>query len=250
MYSPSLRIKPESYVGEIVSSDYRTADVFKKFGIEYCCGAKRTLRQSCDLLGIDLKQIETELGQVTRTMQIPTSLNFTDWPADFLVDYIQKLHHSYLKQTLPELSQRIEYFAKGHEKKYPTILDVQSTFAEIARMLNKHVEYQENTIFPYVRQINNALKNAADYGSLLVRTLRKPVNQTFFHEHEHLRKLVHELRKYTNNYSAPDNSCLSHKVIMQKLQEVDNDLVQHIFLENSVLLPKVANIEKELLQPA
>ena len=116
MYSPSIRIKPESYVGEIVSGDYRTADVFKKFGIEYCCGAKRTLQQSCDMLGIDWNQVEKELNQVTRTMQIPASLNFTDWPADFLVDYIQKLHHSYLKQTLPELSQRIEYFAKGHEK--------------------------------------------------------------------------------------------------------------------------------------
>jgi len=83
-----------------------------------------------------------------------------------------------------------------------------------------------------------------------VRTLRKPVNQTFFYEYEHLRQLVHNLRMYTNNYVLPENGCLSHKVIMQKLKELDNDLVQHIYLENTVLLPKVAEIEKELLELA
>jgi regulator of cell morphogenesis and NO signaling len=250
MYSPSVSIKPESHIGEIVSSDYRTADVFKKFGIEYCCGAKRTLQQSCDLLGIDLKQIEAELNHAIRTIQISPTLNFIEWPADFLVDYIQKLHHGYLKQTLPELSQRLEHFAKGHTKKYPTILDVQSTFEEIVRLMDTHIHYQENTIFPYVRQINNAFKNAADYGALLVRTLRKPVSQTFSCEHEHLRTLLHSLRLYTNNYALLENSCLSYKVIIQKLKELDNDLVQHIYLENAVLLPKVAEIEKKLLAPA
>jgi regulator of cell morphogenesis and NO signaling len=248
MFSSLKGIKPESFVGEIVSDDYRTADVFKKFGIEYCCGAEKTLQQACDALGIETTKVQEELNYVTRTMQIPTSLNFTEWPADFLVDYIQKLHHNYLRQTLPGLICGLEHFVKGHAEKYPTIVNVASTFNAIARLVEEHIEYQEGTIFPYVRQINSALKNGADYGSLLVRMLRKPVNKTFFHEYENLRKLLHELRMYTNNYAVPGENCLSHKVIMQKLQEVDNDLVQHIYLENTVLLPKVAEIEKELLE--
>ena len=111
------------------------------------------------------------------------------------------------------------------------------------------MEYQERVIFPYVRQINNALKNNADYGSLLVRTLRKPVDKTLLADQEQLRKLIYELRKNTNHYSIPPEVCLTYKVIMQKLQEIDNDLVQHIYLENSILLPKITAIEQELLQP-
>ena len=58
--------------------------------------------------------------------------------------------------------------------------------------------------------------------------------------------MVHNLRKHTNNYALLEDGCLSHKVIMQKLKELDNDLVQHLYLEKAVMLPRVLLIESEL----
>jgi regulator of cell morphogenesis and NO signaling len=36
-------------------------------------------------------------------------------------------------------------------------------------------------------------------------------------------------------------------VVIAKLKELDNDLLQHIYLEETVLFPKVLKMEKELL---
>ncbi len=34
-------------VGEIVGKDFRAAAVFERFGIDFCCGGRRTLGEAC-----------------------------------------------------------------------------------------------------------------------------------------------------------------------------------------------------------
>ena len=34
-------------VGQIVADNYRTAEVFKKYGIDFCCGGKKALDKAC-----------------------------------------------------------------------------------------------------------------------------------------------------------------------------------------------------------
>jgi regulator of cell morphogenesis and NO signaling len=56
------------------------------------------------------------------------------------------------------------------------------------------------------------------------------------------------MRQLTDHYTPPKNACTSHRVIFSKLEEIDNDLVQHLYLENDVLFPRAIAIEKELLE--
>ena len=43
----------EATIGEIVASDIRKAEVFKKYDIDFCCGGKSTLSETCAQKGID-----------------------------------------------------------------------------------------------------------------------------------------------------------------------------------------------------
>ena len=45
-------------ISEIVREDYRTADVFKKYGINYCCGGNTTLEEVCKLQNINTSVIQ------------------------------------------------------------------------------------------------------------------------------------------------------------------------------------------------
>lgn len=99
-----------------------------------------------------------------------------------------------------------------------------------------------------MRQISHAYESKESYASLLVRTLRKPVEDLMHHEHDTLKKVLTRFRSLTNNYMAPDNACTSHRVAFSLLQELDDDIVQHLYLENEVLFPKAIAMEKELLQ--
>jgi len=111
-----------------------------------------------------------------------------------------------------------------------------------------HIRYEEEIIFPYICQVVHAHENNDSYAKLLVKTLRKPLDAMIQHEHNLLEAPIFNIRELTNNYQIPEGSCVSHKVALSRLKELDNDLVQHIYLENEVLFPKALRIEKELLQ--
>jgi regulator of cell morphogenesis and NO signaling len=110
-----------------------------------------------------------------------------------------------------------------------------------------HMKQEEEILFPYIRQIYHAWQHRESYARLLVRTLRKPVEEVMQKEHESTGASLHRMRELTNNYTAPPKACLTHKVTFAKLKELDADLVQHIHLENNILFPKAIAMEKELL---
>ena len=235
-------------VSQIVKSDYRTADVFKKWGINYCCGGNLPLEDVCALKNLDVKAIEEEINQATKTVNISNALQFNDWPLSFLIDYILHVHHAYIKQAIPNLTQQLNSFVSGHLKKYPYLGAVEETFANLAKVLLEHIQKEEESIFPYVRQITNTYERKEVYGSLFVRTMRQPLAETIENEHTRISRLLMLLREQTNNYTFNDQACTNHQVIYHKLKEFDNDLVQHKHLENNILFPKVLEMEKSLLQ--
>ena len=40
-------------VGEVVAADFRAAAVFEQFGIDFCCGGRRTLDDACRAAAAD-----------------------------------------------------------------------------------------------------------------------------------------------------------------------------------------------------
>lgn len=41
-------IEKEKTIGQIVADDYRTAAIFKSFGIDFCCKGNRTISEVCN----------------------------------------------------------------------------------------------------------------------------------------------------------------------------------------------------------
>ncbi len=51
-------------VGEIVASDYRKADVFSKYNIDFCCGGKVSLETACNKANVKIETVEGELKSI------------------------------------------------------------------------------------------------------------------------------------------------------------------------------------------
>jgi regulator of cell morphogenesis and NO signaling len=248
MFLQSIMLNKDVTVSEIVSKDYRTADVFRKYGIEYCCGGKQPLHTACEVNGLDTELVLSELLEATRDVKISSAdIDFNDWDIDFLTDYIVNVHHRYIRRGLPQLKDHLDRFAEGHKKKFEYVEELQRSVNQFSRTVLVHMEQEEEIIFPYIRQIAHAYHSRASYASLLVRTLRKPVDDIMQHEHDVTAKMLRRWREITNNYTVPSHACVSHQVVFKKFREVDNEIVQHLFLENNILFPKAINMEKELL---
>ena len=237
----------EKTVADIVRNDYRAADVFKKYGINYCCSGNVSVRDSCHQKQVDPEVLLDELEQATKNINIPNSVNFTGWKTDFLVDYIINVHHNYLYHVLPVLDNQLVSFRESHKNKFPELLELVEVFRELATVLRAHNRYEEELIFPYIKQMENTYRRKESYGNLFVKTLRKPLSNIEL-DHKKISTILGELRQLTNNYRGPANACTNHKVIFQKLRELDNDLMQHRHLENNILFPRAIQIEKELLE--
>jgi len=238
----------DSFASDIVKQDYRTAQVFHKLGIEFCCGVKWPLKMVCDLKGLDLDYVLAELENATRIIRVSSSIPFEEWGIDFLTEYIIKIHHNYLVISLPRIQFHLEKFVDEHKKKYPYLEEVGICFSNLYKVTIPHLQQEEEIIFPYIRHIAHAYHSKESYASLLVRTLRKPVDEIMQQEHEVVEKIFHQIRNLTNNYQPPESSCTSHQLSYSLLKELDDDFVQHIYLENEILFPRAIAMEKELLQ--
>lgn len=247
MFLKNFQINKETFVTDIVTQDYRTAEVFRKYGIEYCCGGKWPLEMVCMNKGIDVEGLINDLHNAIKNVQVFNSLPFKDWDIDFLCDYIVHVHHHYLKNQLPEIKDILFKFSEEHRNKYPYLTEVEKIFMELYEEIYPYLKQEEEIIFPYIRQIAHAFDDGEQYASLLVRTLRKPVEEVMNQEREIVIKTIYKMRELTNGYQIPEKACVSHKVTFSKLKELDNDLVQHLLLENNILFPRAIEMEKILL---
>jgi regulator of cell morphogenesis and NO signaling len=247
MFLSNNNINNDSFVTDIVTDDYRTAAVFRKYGIDYCCCGKVPLQVACEQRGLDAEMIKKELRETRRTIEVRTSTNFNSWSVDFLVDYILNVHHAYLIGNLPDIVHIVEQLEDRHRSKYPYLPELVVTLRELRDNLLLHMEQEEKIIFPYIKQIAHAYERQEPYASLLVRTLRKPVENIMQREHEYIAKYLHRLREFTGSYSWNADTCVTQTVAFSKMKEMDNDLVQHIHLEANILFPKALAMEKEML---
>lgn len=241
-------IDADSFVSDIVKQDYRAADVFLKYDIDFCCGGKWPLDTICKNKGLDSAEILKELHRSMRHTAASIVLEFDNWTIDFLADYILNIHHRYLHKALPDANEYVNRFLDGHRQKFPELAELEKIMQRMMKEIPPHMKKEEEVIFPYIKQIYHAWRHKESYASLLIRTLRKPVEEVMKGEHESVGKQLHRMREITNNYTIPANACVTHRVTFAKLRELDNNLVQHIHLENNILFPKAIAMEKEMLK--
>lgn len=235
-------------IAQIVRQDYRTAEVFKKWGLNYCCGGNLPLEAACRLRGLDPAAVESALAQVTHSARLAHTLAYDAWPLEFLVDYIVHVHHDYIRTAVPALRQALATFVAGHRKQYPYLAGVEAAFDELGGELLVHLQKEEEQLFPYLKQVSHTYRRREVYGPLFVRMLGRPLAEWTGQEHRRILSLLTALREAATHYAFPDKACTNHQVIYHRLKEFDADLVHHKHLENNILFPRSMDMEKELLQ--
>jgi len=248
MYKLLNNINANSLVSDIVKMDYRAADVFRKYDIDFCCSGKWPLDIICQNQGLNTDGVIKDLKRTLHHTASSIVLEFDEWSIDFLTDYILNIHHRYLHKALPDANDYVNRFLEGHREKFPALEGLEKIMQKMMKDIPPHMKKEEEVIFPYIKQIYHAWRHKESYASLLIRTLRKPVEDVMKGEHDSVGRQLHRIREITNDYTLPDNACVTHRVTFAKLRELDNNLVQHIHLENNILFPKAIAMEQELLK--
>ena len=79
-------------IGDYVAQDFRTAALFSKHKIDFCCKGNKTLDEVCQAKGLDMNQIEKEINAVLNS-NVASEIDFKSFSPTLLIDYILEKHH-------------------------------------------------------------------------------------------------------------------------------------------------------------
>ncbi len=232
-------------LGELAAADIRKAEVFKKYGLDFCCGGKKSLKQACEEKSLDVSVIEKEMNEASKKAA-KTNFNFDKWQLDFLADYIYNEHHQYWYNEEKALSELMDKVAEHHGTNHPELIKIRQLFKTLHHELNTHFMKEERVLFPHIKQLAKAKQTAGAVDSFLT-DINQPL-QMMEADHEAAGELLTEIRKATNDYTLPEDACNSFALLYNKLEALEEDLHQHIHLENNILFPKAAKLHKELIR--
>lgn len=233
-------------LGELAAKDVRKAQIFKKYGLDFCCGGKRTVKEACEKKGLDVTKIEKELQQIDLNASLNLRpLPFNDWKLDFLCDYIVNTHHSYVQKSLPDLRFYASKVARVHGERHPELLSIHQLVESLNAELSAHMIKEETVLFPYVKELLKSEKASNTIQSSHFGTVQNPINMMEM-EHESVGEMIAEIRTLTNDFNLPVDACTSYGVLYRLLEEFEDDLHTHIHLENNILFPKAIELEKQL----
>lgn len=236
-----MEITEQSIIGEIVAKNYRTAAVFKKHQIDFCCNGNRTIHTACTEKEIPTHLLIDKLNAIMLS-EDRSEIDFSSWPLDLIIDYIEKRHHRYVTDKILEIRPYLQKIVAVHGSQHPELEEIQTLFLQSADDLTIHMKKEELMLFPYIRKmsVNPANLIPASFG-----TVRNPITM-MHHDHDEEGERFRKISQLSHNYTTPDNACNTYQTTFALLQEFENDLHRHIHLENNILFPKAIELEKQI----
>lgn len=240
-----MEILKDKTVADYVTENIKTAHVFKKHGIDFCCGGGISLEKACAKKNVDQAQLERELLEVDK--EVDRAHDYDKWELSFLIDHIVNVHHTYVEESLPIISQYANKVAKVHGHHYTEVVAVNELFHQVANELLSHLQKEERVLFPFVKELARVKNEGGETERPLFGTVNNPIRM-MEHEHENAGDIFKEIARLTNNYTPPEGACNTFRALYAKLDEFEQDLHRHIHLENNILHPKAIELEKVLLR--
>ncbi len=223
----------EQTLAGIALSNHEYIPVLEKYSLDFCCRGKKTLADACSEKELSVNTIADELIASVKTAT--TRMPFTEMSADELISFILIHHHFYVKNSVATIHSHIEKVATKHGDRYTHMPRVLELFTAVAEELLQHMVKEEQILFPRIKKVA-AADTPESFVAMGPGFISAPI-QMMESEHDNAGQLLFEIRDLTNNYTPPEDACTTHRVCLEELKAFEEDLHQHVHLENNILFP-------------
>ena len=229
-----MKTYKQSRIGDLVTQDFRAAEVFKKAGIDFCCGGSQSLEDACRDKKLVVAEIESELSKLENS-EPGSSYKFNEWKLDFLCDYIVNTHHQTVMNLLPELTFYTQKIAEVHGDNHPELPEIANLFAQVDTELRQHLCNEEEVLFPAIREVLKT--NSAESKATIISEITRMTG-----EHEFAGGAMDKINELSRRYAVPEDGCNTYRVAYKLLEQFEDDLHIHVHLENNILYPKAMKL--------
>ncbi len=226
-------------IASLVLENHQIVPVLEKYSIDFCCRGKLNLEDVCRERGIELSVVLKEID-AAGTEETGKQMPLSEMTETQLVNQIVTTHHYYVKNAMPVIAGHLEKVAFKHGDTFPFMLRVKELFEIIHKEMDQHMKKEEVILFPRILEIE---KKAGQLNQFPSRYISDPIAM-MEHEHENAGDNLFEIRRLTNNYAVPAGACTTFRICLSELKEFEDDLHEHVHLENNILFPKALQLCK------
>lgn len=225
----------------IVTDNHRTVAVMEKYNLDFCCNGKRTLFSACEEKGLNTNQVTKELEDTFTNKNISEDAYLQTSPVE-LINHIVRKHHFYVKQSMPQIIAHLQKVVGKHGGRFPYMADVAELFHDIQEEMLEHMHKEETILFPAIKTIISQPSKDEKYYT--AKAIVNSAINVMEAEHQSAGDKLYSIRNLTNNYMAPEDACTTFRILLSELKEFEEDLHQHVHLENNILFPLALTLPK------
>lgn len=236
MFEPTKTVR--EYALEIPAA----TRIFEKLGIDYCCGGGTSLADACTAAGVSVAEVLDSLNAGSESVSTSAARDWQALSQAELITHIVDKHHQFTREELARLEALLAKVSGVHGKNHPELFQIQDQFGKLRFELEPHMLKEENVLFPYIVQMEEAALANVTLPPPPFRTVQNPV-RVMIAEHDIAGYILERIREASSDYAVPPDGCISYKTLYSALKALAVDLHQHIHLENNILFPRAVAME-------
>ena len=214
-------------MSDLVCDNYPILPVMSRFGIALGFGDK-TIGQVCRDSGVDTDTFLTVVNLLLDEEKQNGEKDYV-FSVEAVVDYLHKSHDYFLDFRFPVIRRKLIEAIDSHSDVSRAIMRY---YDEYADEVQKHMKYEENTVFPYVRN----LLAGQPAGSYRIGIFRS--------QHNQVEARLTELKNILIKYYPADSSNELNGVLFD-IFTCEQDLASHNYIEDHLFVPAIEALERK-----
>ncbi len=203
-------------LGQIAVEMPGATAIFRRLKLDFCCGGNVPLAAACEARDLNADAVSAELLKLDHRPPAPSA----DDPAA-LIEHILTRYHEVHRQQLPELVRMARRVEAVHRENPDCPTGLAALLESIEAELVDHMTKEEAILFPMLKHGGSPFAG----GPIAVMRM----------EHSSHGEQLAKLLSMTNDTTPPAGACNTWRALYAGIEQLVNDLMEHIHLENNRL---------------
>lgn len=229
-YLQDIHIKPNSKMAYLISQNPSLIIMIEHFDMDFIVHDK-TVEQLCKENNINI-ELFISLCDLYNGKNTLNNADYSENDIITLILFLKNTHHFYKNDKYPEIKSLIEELYI--ENSLPEVKLVGKFFDEYMEEVVEHLDYEDQTVFPYIRQLLEKDPNVSEFS---VKEYRE--------HHTDIESKLAELKSLLLKHIPLKEKRSLRRKLLFSLFEFEHDLAIHSLIEENLLIPLVVNLESK-----
>ena len=217
-------------LADLIDVNFKLLNVLSRLGISLGFG-ENTIKEVCERQGINLNSFLLICNIYTYDSYMPSADLLAGADPATIVDYLHNSHAFYLGKEFVGLENNLSAMVEPCDEMKKKI--VAKFFADYRTQVERHFEYEEDVVFPYVQSLIEGGRQES-YSI-----------EQFEENHSNIDETLNDLKNIVLKYLPETCDTVLRNEVLYRIYRLEEDLLKHTLIEDNVLIPMVNKMEEK-----